>query len=155
MQGNAVCIKKYNITDVCLPSKKWSELAGYRIRKHLLTSIAELHTLRKPVSLTACLTEENPFTPLPANVIMTVSANGCINRNYMHHKGGGNMEVIAMTEKEQMQKNVEEFARLQNYMVLAEKDSASYKAMKGRYIELKVILTASGINLTELDIIKE
>lgn len=65
------------------------------------------------------------------------------------------MEVIDMTEKEQMQKNVEEFARLQNYMVLAEKDSATYKAMKGRYIELKVILTASGINLTELDIIKE
>ena len=64
---------------------------------------------------------------------------------------GGNSQE----EKEQMQKNVEEFARLQNYMVLAEKDSATYKAMKGRYIELKVILTASGINLTELDIIKE
>lgn len=60
-----------------------------------------------------------------------------------------------MTEKEQLQKNVEEFARLQNYMVLVEKNSAAYKAMKGRYIELKIILTASGINLTELDIIKE
>ena len=60
-----------------------------------------------------------------------------------------------MTEKEMMQKNVEEFARLQNYMTLVEKDSAAYKTMKGRYIELKIILTASGINLTELDIIKE
>lgn len=60
-----------------------------------------------------------------------------------------------MTEKELLQKNIEEFARLQNYMVLTEKDSAVYKAMHGRYIELKVILTASGINLTELDIIKE
>ena len=60
-----------------------------------------------------------------------------------------------MTEKELLQKNVEEFARLQNYMVLAEKDSNVYRAMKGRYIELKVILTASGINLTELDVIKE
>lgn len=60
-----------------------------------------------------------------------------------------------MTEKELIQKNVEEFARLQNYMVLAGKDSPVYKAMKGRYIELKVILTASGISLTELDIIKE
>ena len=65
------------------------------------------------------------------------------------------MEVLEVTEKEQMQKNVEEFARLQSYMVLAEKDSPAYKAMKGRYIELKVILNASGINLTELDIIKE
>ena len=40
-------------------------------------------------------------------------------------------------------------------MMVAEKDSESYKRMKRRYIELKVILTASGINLTELDIIKE
>ena len=60
-----------------------------------------------------------------------------------------------MSEKELLQKNVEEFGRLQRYMVLAEKDSDVYKAMKGRYIELKVILTASGINLTELDIIME
>ncbi len=65
------------------------------------------------------------------------------------------MEMAEMTEKEMMQKNVEEFSRLQDYMVVAEKDSESYKRMKRRYIELKVILTASGINLTELDYIKE
>lgn len=60
-----------------------------------------------------------------------------------------------MTEKELLQKNVEEFSRLQSYMLLCEKDSAVYKTMKIRYIELKVILTASSVNLTELDIIKE
>lgn len=60
-----------------------------------------------------------------------------------------------MTEKEMMQRNVEEFARLQNYMIVADKESESYKRMKDRYIELKVILTASGISLTELDKIKE
>lgn len=61
-----------------------------------------------------------------------------------------------MSEKEMMQKNVEEFARLQKYMLLVEnRDSAVYKEMKDRYIELKVILTAFGINLTELDRIKE
>lgn len=61
-----------------------------------------------------------------------------------------------MAEKEMMQKNVEEFARLQKYMILTtDKESAAYKEMKGRYIELKVILSASGINLTELDIVKE
>ena len=60
-----------------------------------------------------------------------------------------------MSEKELLQKNVEEFARLQGYLVLVEKESDAYRAMKGRYVELKVILTASGINLAELDIIKE
>lgn len=60
-----------------------------------------------------------------------------------------------MTEKELLQKNIEEFSRLQNYMLSCEKSSETYKLMKDRYIELKVILTVSGINLTELDKIKE
>ena len=60
-----------------------------------------------------------------------------------------------MTDKEIMQKNIEEFSRLQDYMSSCEKDSEAYKKMKRRYIELKVILTESGTNLTELDYIKE
>lgn len=51
--------------------------------------------------------------------------------------------------------SVEEFSRLQDYMIDTDKDSTAYKKMKRRYIELKVILTASGVNLTELDMIKE
>lgn len=61
-----------------------------------------------------------------------------------------------MTEKELMQKDIEEFSRLQKYMILTEdKKSAAYLEMKDRYIELKIILTSFGINLTELDKIKE
>lgn len=60
-----------------------------------------------------------------------------------------------MTEKEMLKISVEEFSRLQDYMIDTDKESAAYKKMKRRYIELKVILTASGINITELDIIKE
>ena len=61
-----------------------------------------------------------------------------------------------MTENEMLKISVEEFSRLQSYMLLSvDKDSEAYKAMKIRYIELKVILTASGINLTELDRVKE
>lgn len=60
-----------------------------------------------------------------------------------------------MTEKEMLQKNIEEFSRLQTYMLLSEKGSEAYKVMKERYIELKVILTACGVNLTELDRVKE
>lgn len=60
-----------------------------------------------------------------------------------------------MTEKEMLKISVEEFSRIQRYMLLADKDSAVYKELKERYIDLKVILTASGINLTEIDRIKE
>lgn len=60
-----------------------------------------------------------------------------------------------MTEKEMIQRNIEEFSRLQDYMIDSDKESNAYKKMKRRYTELKVILTASGISLTELDYIKE
>lgn len=58
-------------------------------------------------------------------------------------------------EGELLKLSVEEYSRLQGYMLLVDKNSDAYKAMKVRYTELKVILTASGINLTELDRIKE
>lgn len=61
-----------------------------------------------------------------------------------------------MTEKEMIQRNIEEFSRLQKYMILTkDKTSAAYMEMKDRYIELKIILTSFEINLTELDKIKE
>lgn len=60
-----------------------------------------------------------------------------------------------MTEKEMMKISIEEFSRIQDWMQLAEKDTEVYKSLRKRYIDLKVILTASGINLTEVDRIKE
>lgn len=60
-----------------------------------------------------------------------------------------------MTEGEMLKLLVEEFSRLQDYMIDTDKESAAYKKMKRRYIELKVILSSSGVNLTELDMIKE
>lgn len=60
-----------------------------------------------------------------------------------------------MTEGEMLKLSVEEFSRIQRYMMLAEKNSDVYKAMKERYIDLKVILSSSGVNLTEIDRIKE
>ena len=60
-----------------------------------------------------------------------------------------------MADMQLIQTIIEEFSRLQDYMTVAEKDSESYKRMKKRYIELKVILDIFGINFTELDRIKE
>lgn len=54
-----------------------------------------------------------------------------------------------------IQKNIEEFSRLQKYMILTQdKESAAYKEMYERYVDLKVILTASGTNITDIDRIK-
>ncbi len=60
-----------------------------------------------------------------------------------------------MTEKEMLKISVEEFSRIQRFMSLADKESEVYQALKERYLDLKVILTASGINLTDIDRIKE
>ncbi|MCM1091481.1 MAG: hypothetical protein NC092_11565 [Butyrivibrio sp.] len=59
-----------------------------------------------------------------------------------------------MTESEMLQRNVEDFSRIQRYMLIAGKDSEVYREMKERYTELKIILTSLGVNLTELDRIK-
>lgn len=60
-----------------------------------------------------------------------------------------------MTEKEMMQRNIEEFSRLQDYMIEDGKDAKAYKTMHKRYLDLKAILSISGVNLTEIDRIKE
>lgn len=50
---------------------------------------------------------------------------------------------------------VEEFSRLQEWMQMAEKETVLYKSMKTRYRDLKVILATLGVNVTELDVIKD
>ena len=60
-----------------------------------------------------------------------------------------------MSEKEMIQKNIEEFSRLQDYMIACDKDSDAYKLMRTRYYDLKAILTSFGINLTDIDRVKE
>lgn len=53
--------------------------------------------------------------------------------------------------------SVVEFSRLQSWMLSAREnnDTNTYKMMFERYIELKVILSTAGVNLAELDKIKE
>lgn len=52
--------------------------------------------------------------------------------------------------------SITEFSRLQSWMLsVKDKDPVTYNSMHERYIELKVTLTTLGVNLTELDRIKE
>lgn len=56
-----------------------------------------------------------------------------------------------MSKEELMKISVEEFSRLQDWMILTPKDSEAYEGMYKRYIELKVILSCLSVNLAELD----
>lgn len=60
-----------------------------------------------------------------------------------------------MSEKEMIQKNIEEFSRLQDYMIEDGEDGKAYKMMLKRYLDLKAILRAFGINLTDIDRVKK
>ena len=52
--------------------------------------------------------------------------------------------------------SITEFSRVQTWMLsVKEKDSVTYQLMHDRYIELKVTLSTLGVNLTQLDKIKE
>ena len=63
--------------------------------------------------------------------------------------------VDEMSKEELIKISVEEFSRLQKWMLSAkDKESETYNLMYERYIELKVILSNLSVNLAELDKIK-
>lgn len=53
--------------------------------------------------------------------------------------------------------SINEFSRVQDWMLSAKKnhDLETYEQIYKRYIELKVTLSTLGVNITELDRIKE
>lgn len=60
-----------------------------------------------------------------------------------------------MSEKEMLKISIEEFSRVQDWMELSDRQAEVYKSLKKRYVDLKAILMASGVNLAEIDRIKE
>lgn len=52
---------------------------------------------------------------------------------------------------------IDDFAKVQRRMILAKKENAleTYADLKEEYLSLKALLTVAGVNLTELDKIKE
>lgn len=60
-----------------------------------------------------------------------------------------------MQNQELLKITIEEFSRVQQWLFLAEKGSNVYEDIKIRYTELKVLLMSMGVNIAELDKIKE
>ncbi len=68
------------------------------------------------------------------------------------------MEVMEEMNNAEIIKNaMDEFEMIQRYMVLAKKENATetYAELKSRYLLLKALLSSLGVNLTDIDKIKE
>ena len=66
--------------------------------------------------------------------------------------------VINMpTSLEVIKAALDDFKKIQKYMILAKKENAveTYAELKDEYLSLKAILQVSGVNLTDIDKIKE
>lgn len=52
---------------------------------------------------------------------------------------------------------IDDFKKIQKYMVLAKEENAikTYAELKDEYLALKALLQVSGVNLTDIDKIKE
>ena len=52
---------------------------------------------------------------------------------------------------------VDDFKKIQKYMILAKKENATetYAELKDEYLSLKALLNVLGVNLTDIDKIKE
>lgn len=62
-----------------------------------------------------------------------------------------------MSKEEIMKNAMDEFMRIQEYMLLARKENATetYAKLKDRHLVLKVLLNSLGVNMTDIDKIKE
>lgn len=52
---------------------------------------------------------------------------------------------------------IDDFKEIQEYMALAKKENATetYAKLKRKYLSLKAVLNVAGVNLTDIDEIKE
>lgn len=52
---------------------------------------------------------------------------------------------------------IDDFKKIQKYMMLAKKENAfeTYSELKEEYLSLKAVLNVAGVNLTDIDRIKE
>lgn len=62
-----------------------------------------------------------------------------------------------MNNGEIIQRGIEDFREVQEYMLLARKENASetYAKLKKKYISLKALLNSLGVNMSDIDEIKE
>lgn len=62
-----------------------------------------------------------------------------------------------MNNAEIIKNGMDEFKKIQRYMFLAKKENATetYAELKDEYLLLKALLTSLGVNLTDIDKIKE
>ena len=56
-----------------------------------------------------------------------------------------------------MKAAIDDFKKIQDYMILAKEENAerTYAKLKDEYLSLKAMLTIAGVNLTDIDKIKE
>lgn len=61
------------------------------------------------------------------------------------------------TNLDNMQRAMEDFKKIQEYMLLAKEENSTktYEKLKDEYLYLKSFLNVAGVNLTNLDKIKE
>ncbi len=68
------------------------------------------------------------------------------------------MEVLEeMNNGEIIQKGLEDFRNVQQHMLLAKKENAveTYASLKKQYLSLKTLLHSLGVNMSDIDEIKE
>lgn len=68
------------------------------------------------------------------------------------------MEIMEeMNNGEIIQRAIEDFGKVQDCMISAKEENAAktYAKLKRQYLALKVLLSSLGVNLTDIDEIKE
>lgn len=67
------------------------------------------------------------------------------------------MELLEVNNGEIIQRGIEDFREVQEYMLLARKENAAetYARLKKKYLSLKALLSSLGVHMSDIDEIKE
>ncbi len=73
---------------------------------------------------------------------------------YIFKLGGG---YICLVTEKLLKRSINDFQKVQAHMLIAKEENATrtYESLKSDYLSLKAVLTSLGVNLTEIDKIKE
>lgn len=78
----------------------------------------------------------------------------CSNTSHNHNQKVGDYMPTGI---EVIKAALDDFKKIQEYMFLAKKENAveTYAKLKDEYLTIKALLNVSGVNLTDIDKIKE
>ncbi len=102
-------------------------------------------------------TEQSGEEPKCLNLTLYTSGKGCYNFSRYAQSALQKVGDYVSNDLKIIKAAIDDFKKIQKYMIIAKKENATetYAELKDEYLSLKAILQVAGVNMTDIDKIKE